>query len=65
MAMRTMNVLGRRLKARKATSGDTQVFVVEDSGELVAVVVDKQRGVVRIPLGATGPRTSFASCSRE
>ncbi len=38
-------------KARKASSGGTRVVVVEDAGELVAIVVDKIRGVVRIPIG--------------
>jgi hypothetical protein len=63
--MRSMDVLGQRRKARKAVADDTQVFVVEDSGKLVAIVVDKQRGVTRIPLGATAPQQPFTACARD
>jgi hypothetical protein len=62
--MRTKDVLGQRKKARMAMAGDTQVFVVEDSGKLVAIVVDKQRGITRIPLGALATQRTFTSCTQ-
>jgi hypothetical protein len=46
-------------KARKARSGKTQVLVIEEEGELTAIVVDEMRGVVRIPLGTVDPPLSF------
>ncbi|HEY9593947.1 MAG TPA: hypothetical protein VHE79_05690 [Spirochaetia bacterium] len=41
--------------ARTARSAGTKVTVVEEQGELVAIVVDKTHGVVRIPLGEIDP----------
>ena len=41
--------------ARTARCAGTKVTVVEEKGELVAIVVDKTRGVVRIPLGSIDP----------
>ena len=38
-------------KQRKTASGEVRVVVIEEAGELTAIVVDKMRGVVRIPLG--------------
>jgi hypothetical protein len=45
----------RSLKTRKSRSGNTRVTVVEMRGELVAIVADKYRGEVRIPLGMVDP----------
>jgi hypothetical protein len=59
-AMRIMkeSILAR--KARKAQSGTTRVMVIEEEGELTAIVVDKMRGVVRIPLGTVDPPLSLS-----
>jgi hypothetical protein len=48
-------------KARKARSGKTSVVVIEEAGELTAIVIDKARGVVRIPLGTVDPPLSAYS----
>ncbi len=40
---------------RQAVAGDTWVTVVEDGGQLVAIVKDKMRGTVRVPLGKAQP----------
>jgi hypothetical protein len=48
------------LKERRARSGDTRVVVVERGGTLMAIVEDKYRGTVRIPLGTVDPRPSLA-----
>ncbi len=42
---------GSTAKKGKTASGDVKVVVIEEAGELTAIVVDKIRGVVRIPLG--------------
>ncbi len=42
---------GSTAKKRKTASGDVQVVVIEEAGELTAIVMDKMRGMVRIPLG--------------
>jgi len=42
-------------KTRKARSGSTRVTVVEEKGTLFAIVADKYRGEVRIPLGDVDP----------
>ena len=42
-------------RTRKARSGGTRVLVVEEEGVLTAIVVDKVRGVVRIPIGTVDP----------
>ena len=46
-------------KTRKARSGATRVMVVEEGGMLTAIVVDKVRGVVRIPIGAVDQSADF------
>jgi len=43
---------GEEMKKRLAKAGDTRVIVVEEAGGLTAIVVDKVRGVIHIPLGA-------------
>jgi hypothetical protein len=61
-AMRMMRIMKesvRASKARKAQSGKTRVVVIEEQGELTAIVVDKMRGVVRIPLGTVDPPLNF------
>jgi hypothetical protein len=45
----------RAWKQRKARAGSTKVVVIEDDGELTAIVVDRYRGIVRIPLGTVDP----------
>jgi chemotaxis signal transduction protein len=57
--MRIMRESIRARKARRAQSGKTRVVVIEEEGELTAIVVDKMRGVVRIPLGTVDPPLSF------
>jgi chemotaxis signal transduction protein len=52
-----MNGLKRRdpAKRREAAAGDTRVIVVEEAGLLTAIVVDKIRGVIHIPIGEVDP----------
>jgi hypothetical protein len=40
-----------RLKTRRAKAGDARVIVVEKEGILTAIVIDRSRGAVEIPLG--------------
>ena len=47
---------------RKAFSGEPWVTVVEDQGQLVAIVRDKAHGVVRVPLGRAQPVPLPRSC---
>jgi len=49
----------RARKARKAQSGKTRVVVIEEEGELTAIIVDKMRGIVRIPLGSVDPPMTY------
>jgi chemotaxis signal transduction protein len=58
-AMRILKESIRARKARKTQSGKTQVLVIEEDGELTAIIVDKMRGVVRIPLGTVDPPLSY------
>jgi hypothetical protein len=58
-----MNIAREMLRtatARKASSGGTTVVVVEEGGELVAIVADRIRGEVRIPLGTVERPASIA-----
>jgi hypothetical protein len=55
--MMEKNMISAR-KARKARSGKTRVVVIEEAGELTAIVMDKTRGIVRIPLGTVDPSVS-------
>jgi chemotaxis signal transduction protein len=58
-----MNGLRRRntTKRREAASGDTRVIVVEEQGILTAIVVDKIRGMIRIPIGEVDPARTTCS----
>ena len=47
---------------RQAVSGGTWVTVVEDGGQLGAIVKDKLRGTVKVPLGRAQPPVSLRSC---
>ena len=49
-----------RTKARQARSGSTRVVVVEVDGRLMAIVQDRYRGVVEIPLGTVDPPIPLA-----
>jgi chemotaxis signal transduction protein len=40
-----------KTKRRVAAAGETRVIVVEQGGILTAIVVDKIRGVIHIPIG--------------
>jgi chemotaxis signal transduction protein len=50
-----------KTKKRMAAAGDTQVIVVEERGILTAIVMDKIRGMIRIPIGEVDPART--SCS--
>jgi chemotaxis signal transduction protein len=56
-----MNKQTSRGKTRQAETPDTRVIVVEEGGELTAIVVDKVRGVVHIPLGSADVLPPFYS----
>ena len=49
-------------RQRQAVSGGTWVTVVEDGGQLVAIVKDKLRGTVKVPLGRAQPPVSWHAC---
>jgi hypothetical protein len=38
---------------------EPQVVVVEEAGQLIAIVEDEIRGVTRIPIGSVDPRILF------
>jgi hypothetical protein len=57
----TMNKQTSSGKKRQVETADTRVIVVEEAGELTAIVVDKVRGVIHIPLGTADPVPPFYS----
>ncbi len=56
--MKTRNRL-RTAARRKAVFGEPHVVVVEEPGQLVAIVEDEVRGVTRIPIGTVDPQRPF------
>ena len=52
---------GEETRKRQVKAGATRVIVVEEGGELTAIVVDKVRGVIHVPLGSVDPLPPFYS----
>ncbi len=59
--MKMRNRLSSAATRRKAALSEPHVVVVEEAGQLVAIVEDEIRGVTRIPIGSVDPRGPFFS----